>query len=97
MIYLKQAQHALDVSKRAYVELALIKMMEHQTLKQIDYEATILDLKHSIQELKEQAKNQPRTVEKSTLEPLVTSKDIESILNKGNKDKRQYFKVDGLT
>ncbi len=56
--------------KRAYVELALIKMMEHQTIKQIDFEATILDLKASIQNLKEQSKTQVRTVQTTNLEAI---------------------------
>ncbi|BCR36855.1 DNA polymerase III subunit gamma/tau [Mariniplasma anaerobium] len=75
--------------KRAYVELALIKMMEHQNLKQIDFEATILDLKQSIQELKEVNKNQPVVAQQTTLEPLVTVKDVQKILNNGDKDKKQ--------
>jgi DNA polymerase-3 subunit gamma/tau len=75
--------------KRAYVELALIKMMEHQTLKQIDFEATILDLKQSIQDLKEVHKNQPVAPQQNTLEPLVTVKDVQKILNNGDKDKKQ--------
>src|SRR5690554_3027302 len=75
--------------KRAYVELALIKMMEHQTIKQMDYEATILDLKQSISELKQQYKQQPKVPEKTNLEPLVTVKDIEKILNNGDKEKKQ--------
>jgi DNA polymerase III subunit gamma/tau len=75
--------------KRAYVELALIKMMEHQNLRQIDFEATILDLKQSIQDLKEVNKNQPIAPQKNTLEPLVTVKDVQKILNSGDKDKKQ--------
>ena len=77
--------------KRAYVELALIKMMEHQTIKQLDFEATILDLKASIQSLKEQSKTQVRTVQATNLEPLVTIKDVEHILNQGDKDKKQLL------
>ena len=75
--------------KRAYVELALIKMMEHQSIKQLDYEATILDLKQSINELKEQYKKQPKVSQTTSLEPLVTVKDIERILNHGDKEKKQ--------
>lgn len=75
--------------KRAYVELALIKMMEHQTLRQIDFEATILDLKQSIQDLKEATRNQPVISEQSTLEPLVTVKEVQKILNNGDKEKKQ--------
>jgi DNA polymerase-3 subunit gamma/tau len=74
--------------KRAYVELALVKMMEHQSIKQIDYDAAITDLKQSIQDLKEQIKSQPKQVAKSTKQPLVTIKQVESILNHGDKDKK---------
>jgi DNA polymerase III subunit gamma/tau len=75
--------------KRAYVELALIKMMEHQAIKKIDYEATILDLKESVRELKQLYKQQPRVIEEKALLPLVTIKDVEKILNHGDKDKKQ--------
>ncbi|MBN2300781.1 MAG: DNA polymerase III subunit gamma/tau [Acholeplasmataceae bacterium] len=74
--------------KRAYVELALIKMMEHQTLKTIDYEATIMDMKSSIQDLKEQIKIQPREIVKANKKPLVTIKEVENIMNNDDKDKK---------
>jgi len=76
--------------KRAYVELALVKMMEHKQLKQIDYEAVIHDLKNSMLELKEQMKNQPKVQieEKASKKPLVTIKQVESILNNNDKDKK---------
>lgn len=75
--------------KRAYVELALIKMMENQILKQIDYDAQIMDLKNSISELKEQIKIQPKMVVKNNhIEPLVTIKQVESVLNNSDKDKK---------
>lgn len=74
--------------KRAYVELALIKMMEHQTLRTIDQEAAIMDLKQSIQDLKEQIKIQPKQVVQQNREPLVTIKQVENILNHGDKDKK---------
>jgi len=78
--------------KRAYVELALIKMMEHQTLKTIDHEATLLDLKNSVQELREQIKIQPKTIiQSSKREPLVTIKQVENILNSGDKEKKKLL------
>jgi DNA polymerase-3 subunit gamma/tau len=77
--------------KRAYVELALIKMMEHQTLKQIDNEATLLELRGNIQELKEQMKVQPRIITKTSKEPLVTIKQVENILNHGDKEKKNLL------
>lgn len=74
--------------KRAYVELGLIKMMEHQTLKTIDHEATLLDLKNSIQELREQIKIQPKEVVKANKKALVTIKQVESIMNNDDKEKK---------
>ncbi|MCR3906143.1 MAG: DNA polymerase III subunit gamma/tau [Tenericutes bacterium] len=77
--------------KRAYVELALIKMMEHPTLQAIDYEATIMDLKNSMQEIKEQIKIQPKAVVQNNKKPLVTIKQVESILNNSDKDKKKLL------
>jgi DNA polymerase III subunit gamma/tau len=74
--------------KRAYVELALVKMMEHQTLRHIDYEAAIYDLKQNVQELKEQFKSQPRQIVKQNREPIVTIKQVEKVLHRGDKDKK---------
>jgi len=75
--------------KRAYVELALIKMMENPTLKVIDHEATIQDLKNSIQELRELIKTQPKVIQQNTQrKPLVTIKDVEHILNNADKEKK---------
>ncbi|PKK98851.1 MAG: DNA polymerase III subunit gamma/tau [Tenericutes bacterium HGW-Tenericutes-2] len=75
--------------KRAYMELALIKMMEHQTAKFIDFEATIQDLKNSVSELKQQLKVQPKQVIQSAdRKPLVTIKQVEAVLNNSDKDKK---------
>ncbi|PKK97488.1 MAG: hypothetical protein CVV58_01055 [Tenericutes bacterium HGW-Tenericutes-3] len=63
-------------------------MMEHQTLKTIDHEATLLDLKNSIQELREQIKVQPKAVIQSSQKPLVTIKQVEDIMNSDDKDKK---------
>jgi DNA polymerase III subunit gamma/tau len=81
--------------KRAYVELALVKMMEHKTLKTIDYEASIQELKQSIIEINQKLSEAPQTsitsVSSSDKTPLVTIKDIENILNQGDKDKREIL------
>jgi len=74
--------------KRAYVELGLIKMMEHQTLKTIDHEAILLDLKNSIQELREQMKVQPKEIIQTNQKSLVTIKQVETIMNNDDKDKK---------
>ncbi|RJX26285.1 MAG: DNA polymerase III subunit gamma/tau [Acholeplasma sp.] len=77
--------------KRAYVELALIKMMEHQQLKTLDYDAVIRDLKNDLSELKEAIKNQPKAQVIATphnKKPLVTMKQVEKVLNSADKDKK---------
>lgn len=77
--------------KRAYVELALIKMMEHQQLKTLDYDAVIRDLKNDLSELKEAIKNQPKAQVIATphnKKPLVTIKQVENVLNNADKDKK---------
>ncbi|PKK94016.1 MAG: DNA polymerase III subunit gamma/tau [Tenericutes bacterium HGW-Tenericutes-6] len=79
--------------KRAYVELAFVKMMEHQRLKTIDVEATIQDLKQTVQELKTQMKVQPKQVIEASKnrKPLVTIKQVEQVLNHSDKDKKQLM------
>ena len=75
--------------KRAFIELALIKMMEHQTLQSIDYEASLMDLRQSVVELQQQAVKGPKmTTPMIERKPLVTVKDVEDILNKSDKDKK---------
>ena len=78
--------------KRAYMELALIKMMEHQTAKFIDFEATIQDLKNSVSELKQQLKVQPKQIVPSSDKvPMVTIKQVENVLNNSDKDKKNLL------
>jgi len=76
--------------KRAYVELAIIKMMEHQQLKTLDYDGVIQGLKNDIQELKEHARTQPKTpvISPDKRKPLVTIKHVENVLNNADKDKK---------
>lgn len=76
--------------KRAYVELAIIKMMEHQQLKVIEYDGIIQSLKNDIQELKEHMKAQPKlqSVQPIVRKPLVTIKQVEHVLNNADKDKK---------
>jgi len=76
--------------KRAYVELAIIKMMEHQQLKTIDYDGIIQGLKNDILEMKESMRQQPKAqvVEPSKQKPLVTIKQVERVLNNADKDKK---------
>lgn len=78
--------------KRAYIELAMIKMMEHETLKHIDYDAAIADIKSDMFKLKQQMTEQPvitQTAKSSKKAiPLVTIKDVERILHHSDKDKK---------
>lgn len=78
--------------KRAYVELALIKMMEHHKLKTVDYQATIADLKNSIQEIKQEMKKKPRRESKTSYKPLVKIKQVENILNNEDQEKLALIK-----
>ncbi|MGE4320230.1 MAG: DNA polymerase III subunit gamma/tau [Acholeplasmataceae bacterium] len=81
--------------KRAYIELALIKMMEHETLKHIDYDAAIADIKSDLHQLKQQSEERPVVLEtkmnKKKAEPLVTVKHIEKILHNSNKEKKELM------
>ena len=76
--------------KRAYVELAFIKMMNHQTIQTIDYAGVIASLKDEIQAIKEKMDETPIIKQATTsLEPLVTIEDVEDILNKGDRHKKE--------
>ncbi len=78
--------------KRAYVELALIKMMDHQTLQTIDYAAVIESLKDDIHALKEKIESAPApsSTRKKKVK-LVSIKEVESILNEGDKHKKELL------
>jgi len=84
--------------KRAYIELAMIKMMEHETLKHIDYDAAIADIKSDMFKLKQQLSDQEvvektvtKTVKRKQKTALVTIEDVERILNHGNKQKKEMM------
>lgn len=81
--------------KRAYLELALMKMMEHKEVEQIDLELLVNDLKQEIYNLKEAkpiVTEKPKTISKNK-KPLVTIKEIEKILNDADKDKKETLLV----
>ena len=84
--------------KRAYVELALIKMMNHDILTKIDHEASIQDLRSKVFELEEKIKrgNFTTTKEEVNKIPLVTTKQIEDVMNNGNHAKRSRIEQDWL-
>lgn len=91
--------------KRAYLELAIIKMINHQTIDQAVLEAKVEELERTINALKESIKQgavtQVNVVESKEVsqpkfvplgKPLVTVKDVEDILNNGDKAKRTQLK-----
>lgn len=85
--------------KRVYVELALIKMMSHEVLDNINNEAEIKDLKRQILEINDQLASGNFTVSetKQNKKPLVTTAEIEEILNNGNNQKRTFIESQWLS
>jgi DNA polymerase III subunit gamma/tau len=81
--------------KRAYVELALIRMVEHKDVKALDQSQAIEDLRREIEALKTkpvrtQEVPKPDT-KKQNEKPLVTIKDVERILHESDKDKKDLL------
>lgn len=89
-------------TKRAYLELAVLKMINHETINLVDLETKIDNLRQHIRTLED--KLQTKTVEvvketkavvkekKEAKKPLVTVKEIEEILNNGDREKRALLK-----
>ena len=102
---LNQLQYDIKFTsqKEAYLELAIIKMIEHQTIIQADIMTEIQALRSEIETLKKQKQviHQPQqtitTAEKHTekveenREPLVTIQDVTNLLNHSNKDKKELL------
>ncbi len=102
---LNQLQYDIKFTsqKEAYLELAIIKMIEHQTIIQADIMTEIQTLRTEIETLKKQKivieqpqqalpkdDEQKKQVEE-TREPLVTIKDVTNILNHSDKDKKELL------
>ncbi len=85
--------------KRAYVELALIKMMNHDVLTQINHEAEIQELKRQLIEIESKLASGNFNVKKEAVKKieLVTSEDIGNIMHKGNNTKRNFIVSEWLT
>lgn len=89
--------------KEAYLELAIIKMIEHQTIIQADLMTEIQQLRQQVESLKKQQvpvektelKEEPKkdTVQppQTHREPLVTIEDITNILNRSDKNKKDLL------
>jgi DNA polymerase-3 subunit gamma/tau len=90
-------------SKEAYLELALIKMMEHQHIIQADLSHEIKQLREEVTKLKSsqvqvvqpqsdiKASKKPAKISNQNKTPLVTVEDIENILNHADKQKRELL------
>ena len=107
---LNELQQSLKftTSKRAYLELAIIKMMNYQTIEYVELNEKIENLTNEVKALEERLSNQKITpiaakettttpnkktiVSSSGLKPLVTVKDIEEILNNGDREKKNLLK-----
>jgi DNA polymerase-3 subunit gamma/tau len=99
-----QQELKFTTSKRAYLELAVIKMINHQSIEMTSLEDKITNLESDLKTLKE-AINKQQTIQKeivqdiqtkpvippSNLKPLVTVKEIEDILNNGDRQKRSLL------
>ncbi|VEU83054.1 DNA polymerase III subunit gamma/tau [Acholeplasma hippikon] len=91
-------------TKRAYLELAILKMINHESINLIELETKIDTLKQQLHNLEDKLNKQP-VVEvvkepvkekvqevKQNRKPLVTVKEIEEILNNGDREKRALLK-----
>src|SRR5690606_10393739 len=87
-------------SKRAYLELALIKMMNHESIEKIDMNLKIENLEHKLESLEKnivqgkfiETKQQEKEEFKPSGKALVTVKEVVDILNNGNKEKKALLK-----
>lgn len=80
--------------KRAYIEMALIKMVNHESIKKSDLEDKVSRLEEELEKLKKTAQKPIITVTKtdnSNKKPLVTIKEVEKILNSASKDKKDFL------
>ena len=87
--------------KETYLELAVVKMIEHQAITNIDVSSEIQTLRLEIQKLKEHKQTQVMTQPDAPIkeekrsepqvgrEPLVTIVDVERILHQSEKQKKE--------
>jgi len=96
-----QQELKFTTSKRAYLELAIIKMINHQSIEMVALEDRINNLENALKALKDTQSKHIMVQEElkadieakpalSTLglKPLVTVKQVEDILNNANRKKR---------
>lgn len=87
--------------KETYLELAIVKMIEHQVITNIDVSSEIQSLRLEIEKLKEHKQTQVITQSETPMkeekrsspqvgrEPLVTIIDVERILHQSDKQKKE--------
>ncbi len=87
--------------KETYLELAVVKMIEHQAITNIDVSSEIQTLRLEIQKLKEHKQSQVMTQPEAPIkeekrsepqigrEPLVTIVEVERILHQSDKQKKE--------
>lgn len=79
--------------KRAFVELALIKMMHHQEALYIDQMALVKELMERVRQLEEKPSELvPLKVIENKV-PLFTIEDIENVLNDADKQKKETLQM----
>ena len=85
--------------KRAYLEVALLKMVNHQIILDLDLKQHIEKLEDEITVLRNQMTNlKQQPVVKQVIEPkqqgipFVTTADVEKVLNSGIRDKKNTMK-----
>lgn len=95
-----QQEMKWTTQKRAYLELGIIKMINHETIDQADLKYQVEVLTQTIETLSKQVKevkSKPaftQTIEKPKAKgkPLVTIKQVEDILNSGDREKKSRLK-----
>ncbi|MFP4178281.1 MAG: DNA polymerase III subunit gamma/tau [Acholeplasmataceae bacterium] len=81
--------------KRAYVELALIRMVEHKDVKALDQVQALEDLRREVEALKKKSVSLTEPLKpvqnERTGRPIVTIKDVERVLHESDKDKKELL------
>lgn len=78
-----------SIQKQIYLEIAIIQMIEHEEVKQIDLSTNLIELRSEVEKLKQgnfvKAKKQP-----TKKIPLVDINDISSVLYEANANDKNY-------
>jgi DNA polymerase-3 subunit gamma/tau len=90
--------------KETYLELAVVKMIEHQVIRSVDVQSEIQSLRQEIEQLKQskqvethtkfehvESNNQQIEPPQHDREALVTVSDVEHILNASDKNKKELL------